>query len=29
MAYMQDTAIHFGHPEMAHYVLAVGIGVRT
>jgi len=28
MAYMQDTAIHFGHPAMAHYVLAVGIGPR-
>jgi 2-polyprenyl-3-methyl-5-hydroxy-6-metoxy-1,4-benzoquinol methylase len=28
MMYMQDTAIHFGHPQMAHYLLAVGIGPR-
>ncbi len=25
---MQDTALHFGHPEMAHYLLAVGIGPK-
>lgn len=25
---MQDTAVHFGHPEMAHYLIAVGIGPR-
>lgn len=26
--YMQDTAIHLGHPGMAHYILAVGIGPK-
>ena len=25
---MQDTAVHFGHPGMMHYLLAVGIGPR-
>lgn len=25
---MQDTAIHFGHPEMFHYILGVGIGPK-
>lgn len=24
---MQDTALHFGHPEMAHYLIAVGFKV--
>jgi 2-polyprenyl-3-methyl-5-hydroxy-6-metoxy-1,4-benzoquinol methylase len=28
MLYMQDTAIHLGHPELAHYILACGIGPR-
>ena len=28
MAFMQDTAVHFGHPEMAHYLLCVGIGPK-
>lgn len=26
---MQDTALHFGHPDARHYHLAVGIGPRT
>lgn len=25
---MQDTAIHFGHPEARHYLLAMGVGPR-
>jgi hypothetical protein len=25
---MQDTSVHFGHPEMAHYLIVVGIGPR-
>jgi SAM-dependent methyltransferase len=25
---MNDLALHFGHPEMRHYLLAVGIGLR-
>ena len=25
---MQDTSVHFGHPGMTHYVIAVGIGPR-
>lgn len=29
MLYMQDTAVHFGHPQMAHYILAVGIGPKV
>jgi 2-polyprenyl-3-methyl-5-hydroxy-6-metoxy-1,4-benzoquinol methylase len=28
MLFMQDTSVHFGHPDMAHYVIAVGIGPR-
>jgi 2-polyprenyl-3-methyl-5-hydroxy-6-metoxy-1,4-benzoquinol methylase len=28
MLFMQDTSVHFGHPGMAHYLLAVGIGPR-
>lgn len=25
---MQDTAVHFGHPGMMHYLIAVGLGPR-
>lgn len=28
MVFMQDTSIHLGHPGMAHYVIACGIGPR-
>lgn len=28
MAFMQDVSIHFGRPELAHYLIAVGIGPR-
>jgi 2-polyprenyl-3-methyl-5-hydroxy-6-metoxy-1,4-benzoquinol methylase len=28
MLYLQDVSIHLGHPGMAHYLLAVGIGPR-
>lgn len=28
MLFMQDVAIHMGHPSAAHYILGVGIGPR-
>lgn len=28
MLYMQDTSLHLGHPGMAHYLIAVGVGPR-
>lgn len=28
MLFMQDVAVHWGHPEAAHYILAVGVSPR-